>query len=249
MVKKCETEYGVLYNADSRRLLEFVDENSVDLVYTDPPYGFNKKYGMIITRGGNTVNISDDKMKDWAFDFPYWSIDLMKDVLKDNRWGVIWLSITVIGEVRKKIEDIGLKYRNSIIWYKQGVGFTPRPNFKNAFEIAAVFTKGKMKEKWNGGSRTLNVFEEKIVSGNSKEYKMAGGHPSIKPTKLVISHIPLFTDEGDVVLDMFVGSGTIPYVAELLKRRWIGFEIDEHWFDVACKRINNLKNIKREEWF
>ena len=247
MAKKFETEYGVLYLADSRRLLEFVDENSVDFVYTDPPYGIDyEKYGVRIKRGNEHVRFGVDDDIAWTKNFPYWVFGLISKVMKDDRWGVIWHSIDVTSYVREEIENNGLRNRNTILWYKYNTAPTPRSNFKNEIEIATVFTKGRTNRKWRGGGATGNVFKYRFVS--VQEWKDAGGHPSIKPIGLVKQHIPLFTDEDDLVLDMFVGSGTTAVVCEMLRRRWVAFEVEEKWFDVAVKRLKNTMNRRLDEW-
>ena len=248
MVKKYETAYGVIYNVDSRRLKEFVDENTVDLLYTDPPYGIDyKKYGVRIKRGKENVRFGVDDGADWSDEFPYWMFELAYDVMKNDRWGFVWLSFMVYGDVRKEIERVGFEIRNNYIWWKYNSSPTPRPNFKNEIEMALVFTKGKMKEKWRGGANTGNLIKYPFVSYD--EWKLSGGHPTIKPIEVVRKTIPLFTDKNDIVLDMFAGSGTIPAVCEMLERRWIAFEINEKWFDVAVKKIKKFENRRLDEWF
>ena len=247
-MKKYETEYGVLYLEDSRNTLKYVDENSVDLIYTDPPYGIDyEKYGLSIKRGNEHVRFGKDDNIEWANNFPYWAIPIFSKVLKEDRWGVVWHAIDVTSFVREEIERNGLRNRNTIVWYKYNSAPTPRKNFKNEIEMATVFTKGRTTEKWRGNPDTGNVFKHSFVTYG--EWKEGGGHPSIKPMGLVGKHIPLFTDEGDTVLDMFVGSGTVPVVCEIFRRRWIGFEKDEKWYNVAVERLKKYRNRRLDEWW
>lgn len=247
-MKKYESKYGTLYLLDSRNLLDVVDENSVDFVLTDPPYGINyEKYGVRVKRGKEQIRFGIDDDIAWMKNFPYWMFELVEKVMKEDRWGVVWHDIGVTSYVREEIERVGLRNRNTIIWYKYNSAPTPRHNFKNEIEIATVFTKGRTNVKWRGGGNTGNVFKYPFVSYD--EWKEGGGHPSIKPMQLIEAILPLFTDEEDVVLDMFVGSGTIPAVCEKMRRHWIGFEIEEKWFNVAVKRIKKYENARLDEWF
>ena len=96
------------------------------------------------------------------------------------------------------------------------------------------------------GSR-FNIW--KISQGYMKSTsdKIAYKHPAIFPEKLAKDHIKSWSNEGDVVLDPFMGSGTTAKMAELLNRKWIGFEISQEYVDITYKRVGQLDKQYYEE--
>lgn len=82
-----------------------------------------------------------------------------------------------------------------------------------------------------------NIFFYNVGTSSSKD-KVAFDHPAIFPEKLVEDQIHTWTDEGDLVYDCFMGSGTTAKVAHLQKRRWIGSEISEEYVKIATERLS-----------
>lgn len=82
----------------------------------------------------------------------------------------------------------------------------------------------------------------RIPNGHQKSTmdKIAFEHPAIFPEKLVNDHILSWSNEGDIVFDPFMGSGTTAKMARLNKRKWIGFEVAEEYVDIAYKRLRGL---------
>ena len=83
----------------------------------------------------------------------------------------------------------------------------------------------------------FNVWEYNIGNNCSTKDKEAFKHPAIFPEKLAHEHIVSWSNEGDVVYDCFLGSGTTAKMAAHLKRHFIGFELNKEYFDKATKRI------------
>lgn len=69
------------------------------------------------------------------------------------------------------------------------------------------------------------------------------GHPAVFPMQLAKDHIISWSNENDVILDPFLGSGTTALAAIELNRHYIGFEISEEYFDIACKRLDDAETI------
>jgi site-specific DNA-methyltransferase (adenine-specific) len=86
-----------------------------------------------------------------------------------------------------------------------------------------------------------NIFFYNVGTSSSKD-KIAFEHPAIFPEQLVSDQISTWTNEGDLVYDCFMGSGTTAKVAHLLKRRWIGSEISEEYVGLAEKRLRQYIN-------
>ena len=91
---------------------------------------------------------------------------------------------------------------------------------------------GKGHSHWNGGGRPGNFRHNKNTPGG-------GVHPTQKPLPLMKELVSLFSNYGDLVLDPFMGSGTTAVACVNFGRRFIGIELDEKYFDIACKRIRD----------
>ncbi len=90
------------------------------------------------------------------------------------------------------------------------------------------------------GKYATNILHQPSLKGASNE---KCGHPSQKPEGLITNLMRCCTDEGDVVLDPFLGSGTTAVVAERLKRSWMGIELDIKYVEMARQRIKEAKEI------
>lgn len=85
------------------------------------------------------------------------------------------------------------------------------------------------------------------ISGTNTNDKELYDHPTIKPLDLVKTHIANSTQEGDVVLDCFMGSGTTCQAAKELGRRYIGIEINEEYYNIAKDRLNGITQKERKQ--
>jgi DNA modification methylase len=93
--------------------------------------------------------------------------------------------------------------------------------------------------------RRTNIWEYKVGMNQTTKDKIAFQHPAIFPEKLAEDHILTWTNEDDIVFDPFTGSGTVPKMATLNKRRWIGFEVSSEYIEIANKRLDNLENNQK----
>lgn len=101
------------------------------------------------------------------------------------------------------------------------------------YESIAVAYAGKSRSKWNGGGRHgVFIFPQR----DNNQPKL---HMTQKPIKLMHELINLFTNEGETVLDPFMGSGTTGVACKNMDRKFIGIEINEKFFSIACKRIED----------
>ena len=111
--------------------------------------------------------------------------------------------------------------------------------------------KGFNRDKDGNFTKKLVVLQENVKIGNIWKYIVGGGnsveygtkHPAAFPEKLVLDHITTWSNEGDLIYDPFMGSGTTGLVASKLGRNYIGSEISKEYCEIAEKRINeNLQN-------
>ena len=159
-------------------------------------------------------------------------------------------------------KEIGFNLHDTMIWNKPNPIPTQSNRYQQQFEYMFIFSKGKIK-KFNGirvkskfggtkvkkhravkGAHEYNEDGFYLVSsdklkGNVWDFANTKGcnHPAIFPEHLAHDHIISWSNEGDTVLDCFMGSGTTGKMAKLNNRKFIGIEKDEKYFEIAKKRI------------
>ncbi len=213
-----------LYRADCREVLPLLPK--VDAVVTDPPYGDDathaKHLSSITLRNGEPAGqalgfdgITKEELAAMACQW----------VEKAKRWVVFsceWRHVA-------RLDDAGILVRFGV-WRKPDGApqFTgDRPG--TGWEAVAV-CHGPGRKRWNGGGS--HAFWSIPKAGFY-------GHPTEKPEALLRALVRDFTDAGETILDPFMGSGTTGVACVKLGRKFIGVEIDDKYFDIACKRIRD----------
>jgi len=221
----------------------------IDMIFADPPYflsndGFTCQNGKMVK-----VNKGDwDKSKGADENHKYnlaW-LSACKKVLKKD--GTIWISGTqhVIFDIGFALQQLGFKILNMITWEKPN----PAPNlscryFTHSTELLIWASKSEkskhtfnydlMREE-NGGKQMKSVWSFTAPKNSEKTF---GKHPTQKPIDLLNRIIKASTNQGDVVLDPFLGSGTTAVSCVLNNRKYIGIEKEKEYFELAKKRIKN----------
>ncbi len=252
----------VLYHGDSLKILSQFEkeETSFDLIYADPPYflsndGITCKSGKMVS-----VNKGDwDKSEGFERDVNFIDSWLKKcrNVLKEN--GSIWVSGTlhIIYKVGYLLEKNDYDIINDIIWYKPNAP----PNlsckyFTHSQEIVLWARKSKNSQHtfnyekmkfWNNTKDKLKNKDKQMRSVWSiplipKVEKECGKHPTQKPLELLNRIITSSSNEEDLVLDPFVGSGTTGVVCNILNRKFIGIDTSKEYLDLAIKRFRDTKS-------
>lgn len=210
--------------------LEILPTLAADHVVTDPPYEAvtQNKWGVLA--GVEYRDFDDSGLAFTAID------NVRDDVaaainIASNGWSVVFCQAEGVRAWRDAFETVGAKYKRAMIWVKpdampQFNGQGPSVGFEN---MVAVWS-GQGHSKWNGGGRP-GVFTHCKNSGGKHE------HPTQKPLPLITEIVALFTDADHAVLDPFMGSGTTGVACAKLGRKFIGIEIEERYFDIACRRI------------
>ena len=244
--------------------LRLLDDESVDLIITSPPYD-----------GLRTYN-------GYSFDFENIAKELYRVVCDGGV--IVWIvnDSTVKGSesgtsFRQALyfKEVGFNLWDTMIWRKTN----PIPNdtrqnrYIQAFEYMFVLSKGKpktcnyLKEKSKCGGMVTNNTSQIKANGNSRtdrkearkgmivnEYKILTNiwdcssvhknektkHPAQFPEQLANNHIISWSNEGDIILDPFMGSGTTAKMAKLNGRNFIGFEISKEYCEIAEERIKNI---------
>ena len=225
----------MIKNGDSFSLIKELDDNSVDLVVMDPPYVVECK------NGGGTVN-KISRLKDSlaeideagiskGYDIKVLNTELVR-VMKDINI-YIWCNKVMIPDYFNfYVNNLHCKFE-IICWHKTNALPTYSNKYLTDTEYLLFFK--------NGASCHPADYEDAktyYISPLNQNDKKLWGHPTIKPLELTEKIIRNSSNEGDTVLDCFMGSGTTGVAAKRLNRNFIGFEINKKYFDIAQKRIN-----------
>lgn len=205
---------NVVYQGDCIQGLKKLPDNSVDCVITDPPYGIN--YFSNRYKNGNPHKpiINDDKL--------FIPIDELWRILKPT--GALFVFYS------HKLPLIDERIKNVIIWVKDNwTAGDLYSDFGNQYECIAFMPKEDFKLK---SKRHPNVWKFSRVPS----HKLL--HPTEKPIRLIRRLIKCSTNENDIVLDPFMGSGTTAVACKQLNRRWVGFEISPEYCKIIEKRLS-----------
>lgn len=230
---------------DAIQGMKGLPSESVDLIVTDPPYNLSKDYGE------TNDNLSFDNYIQFSID---WLAEA-KRVLKPTGTIYVFMGMQFISYIYKILDkDLGLKFNSWITWfYTQGIGktkgFSPRHDdilmftkTKNhTFNLDLIRVPQKYYRSINNmrGANPGNVWEFSHVhfcSGNRQK------HPTQKPEGLIERMVLASSNEGDIVLDPFVGSGTTARVCQQLNRNFIGFDNNQEYIKMSKDRLNQPFN-------
>ena len=210
----------------------------VDLIVADPPY--------VISRESNFHTMKDRKnartgtsFGDWdeEFDNTGW-IEKSFDVLRDGGSLIVFNDFKKVSEVIAIADKVGFEFKDVIVWEKTN----PMPRNRDrryvpSLELMIWFVKKQKKAKWVF-NRQNNSYQSPVMrypsesGGAFKRY-----HPTQKPVKLIEEIIKIHSNEGDLVLDPFMGSGTTAISALNTGRYYLGFELDKKYHDILTDRI------------
>lgn len=220
-IKKDGWESGInhVWNADCLEALKLIPDKSIDLVVTDPPYGVNYEGGHNKNKREKLVN--DEKPVVYGQLF-----NQIHRLLKDGSGGAyVFYATSCEHEVFK---NIPLKYQ-CLIWNKTNATFASfNARYHHVYEPFLYLTNGSP-TKWNGGTQQRSIWNFK------KSNTML--HPTQKPIDLINKMILNSSNEDEIVLDPFLGSGTTAVAAKHLGRKFIGIEISKKYCEIAEKRL------------
>jgi len=248
----------VLYHKDSLEFLKQLPENSIDMIFADPPY--NLSNGGFTVHAGKMVSVNKgdwDKSNGFAkdYEFHYKWLEACKRVLKPH--GTLWVSGTYhsIYQCGHALQSLGYHILNDISWFKPNAA----PNLSCRFFTAShetliwarkekkashIFNYEDMKEgSWpedamkKPGKQMRSVWS--IDTPKTWEKKF-GKHPTQKPYDLLKRIVMASTKKGDVILDPFTGSSTTGLAAVMGDRKFIGIDLEKEYLDLSIKRYNNI---------
>lgn len=202
----------------------------VDAIITDPPYMIAKKNNF------HTMGRSGIDFGEWDKNVDLFSwLDRIPKLLNKDGSVVIFNDWKNLGDIARYCESLGLEIKDFLRWEKSN----PMPRNRDRRYITdyecAIWLVNK-KAKW-----VFNRLDEKyqrpkfthgVVGGKEKTC-----HTTQKPVSLMEEIIKIHTNEGDVILDCFMGSGSTGVACMNTGRRFIGIELNEDYFDIAKNRI------------
>ena len=244
---------NIIYNEDCLETMKGMENNSIDLTITSPPYDSLRIYN------------------GYSFNFP----QVAKSLYEVTKPGgvLVW----IVGDETIKGSESGTSFRQALglkesgfnlhdtmIWRKTN----PMPKVKtkryfDVFEYMFILSKGQPKtfnplmQATKLGGKTYDSTVKKITKGKEREKKTfilnterykdniwecsiaqnKTEHPAVFPESLIADHITSWSNEGDIVYDPFIGSGTTALVARSLGRNYIGSEISQEYCQIAEKRL------------
>ena len=233
-----ETDKYKLYNGDCLEIMDNIDDESIDLIITDPPYKTTKRGGT-----GNSGGMCKKKeFSNGNGGFKYnnvKSIDYISQfyrILKEGSHCYIMTNHVNLQEILNTATECGFHFIKSLIWDKGNK--IMGQCYMSQFEYILFFRKGKHKKINNcGTSDILSIPNKKTKDENGKNL-----HDVEKPVNLMKVLVENSSNKGDLVLDPFMGIGATGIACVKSDRNFIGIEIDENYFDIAKERIEN--NIK-----
>ena len=244
---------AVLYHGDNLEIMGEIEDETIDLIFADPPY-FLSNDGFSCS-GGKQVSVNKGE---WDRDagieerhaFNRAWLAACRRILTLN--GTIFISGTYhnIYSIGMALEQEGYKILNNITWEK----LNPPPNlscryFTHSTETilwarkdekkASHYYNYELMKEINGGKQMKDVWTGALTPQSEKKF---GKHPTQKPEYLLERIILAASREGDLVLDPFVGSGTTSVVAKKLRRRSIGIDQESEYLDLAVRRLEAVNN-------
>lgn len=222
-----------LRHGDCLEILKTIPDKSIDLVVTDPPYKIIQ--GGCTNKAVRFKGTTDQQLKAGTLfakndiKFADWLLSIFK-VLKKDSHCYIMCNDRNLKELITESEKAGFKLLNVLVWGKSK--HSPNRYYMKNCEFIVMLRKGKAKNINDMGTKQLLLIDN---VDNKK-------HPSEKPIKLMETLIRNSSNENNIVLDPFMGSGTTGVACRNLNRNFIGMELDENYYKIACERINNTQD-------
>lgn len=248
-----------LYHGDSLKILEQLPENSIDMIFADPPY--NLSNGGFSVQAGRRVSVNKgdwDRSKGFEDDYAFhlkW-LSAAKRVLKPE--GTLWVSGTYhsIYQCGHALQSLGYHILNDVSWFKPNASPNLSGRFFTASHETLIWARKEKKAKhvfnyqltktgqWNGdflkkpGLQMRSVW---AISTPKPSEKIFGKHPTQKPLTLLERIVLSSTKQDAIILDPFSGSSTTGIAAALTGRKFIGIDLEKQYLDLSIKRFNKIK--------
>ena len=231
-----------IFNQDAREHIQSLEDSSIDLILTDPPYNLSPySTGNIKMSWRSDINNDLAEWDEEEFSPKEWSNEF-KRVLKPDGNIFIFTSYNLIGKYHEVFDPLFDTFQ-FMVWHKTNP--TPKimkAGFLNSCEL--IVCMWDKKHVWNFGkqSEMHNFIETPICMG--AERLKDPKHPTQKPVKVLEHIIKIASNEESVVYDPFMGVGSTGIASLALNRKFIGVELQEEYFTATEKRIHDWFNAQ-----
>lgn len=248
-----------LYHCDAIEFLEQLPDNSVDMIFADPPY--NLSNGGFTVHAGKRVSVNKgewDASKGFDDDYSFhkrW-IESSRRVLKPN--GTIWISGTYhsIYQCGHALQSLNFHILNDIAWFKPNASPNLSCRFFTASHETLIWARKdkKAKHTFNYQDMKNGDWEGDIIKKPNKQMrsvwsiltprlseKKFGKHPTQKSLELLRRVVMSSTNKGDLIVDPFTGSSTTGIMSRSLGRKFVGIDTEKKYLDLSIKRLKELK--------
>lgn len=227
-----------IYCGDALQLMKDLPPEVIDLIVTDPPFAIDFKAKR------NNYNRTQDRVlegyneipKEKYYDF---TVNWMREayrILKKTGSMYVFSGWTNLKDILNALDEVGFITINHLIWKYQFGVFTKRRYVTSHYHILFV-VKDEKKYKFN----KVEHYPEDVWIINREYWTGKIKTPTKLPVELVKKILLFSSDEGDIVFDPFLGSGTVAVVAKMLGRHYLGFEIVPEYYEFAKERISKVQ--------
>ncbi len=231
-----------LHHGDCIEGMRGLADDSVDVTITDPPYEAeaHTKGRRTKAPGWRTARARGlGEFVSAPTPIPFSEIgDVDREHVARNlarvtkRWILVFCQVEAAHLWSDALAANGADYIRTMVWIKpdgqpQFTGDRPGMGYES---IVVAHRKGR--KRWNGGGRVGVLEFNKNIGGAAP-----APHPTTKPLPLMRELVSLFSDPGELVLDPFAGSGSTGVACNQLNRRFLGWELNRDYYEIACRRL------------
>lgn len=245
---------NIIYNESCLETLKKIENNSINIVITSPPYNMNLRIRngqycsrQIVKEFSTKYDHFDDNLP--IDEFYKFHSNVISELLRVSE--LIFYNIQIVtGSKRaffKIIGDFAENLKDIIIWDKgyaqpaMGIGILNRQS-----ELILVFdSKNAISRKFETHNFKRGTLDD--IWDIKRGKKIDDSHAAVFPEKLVSTILENFSNENDIIYDPFMGTGTTAIVSKKLNRRWVGSEISEIYCDIAEKRLSGINVFPKQE--
>lgn len=227
-------ELNRIYNGDAYKLIKLIEDKSVDLIITDPPYDIGTTHGSGIMkdRGGTYMQQIEENSLNYGIDNAI--LDEFCRIMKHINIYIWCNRAQILDYLKYFVEERGCSYE-ILIWKKEnpiplcGLHYLIDKEYCLLFKETGAYIHVPYE-------RGRTVFSTYTNVKDKEDFK----HPTIKPLFITEQLILNSSEAGGVVFDPFIGSGTTAVAAKALNRKYLGFEINPYFYKIAVDRINGI---------
>ena len=249
-------ELNKIYNMDCIEGMKRISDGLIDLVITDPPFAidFKAKRNNYHRTPSHVLEGYNEIPKEKYYEFTTKWMKEVYRVLKESGSMYVFSGWNNLKDILIAIDELGFITVNHIIW-KYQFGVVTKRKFVTSHYHCLYVCKNDEKRKFfpysrygkEEGGGSLHYRDKEDVWIIKREYWTGDQKtPTKLPAELIKKILQYSSEEGDVVLDPFLGSGQVAVVCKMMNRQYIGFDIVKEYYEFAQKRLNeNVYRIKK----